>query len=140
MKVLGRLLAGLLLVLGASLAGAEGLPALPMGVNIFMAPPPPIPPTGGLVLNGVSTSTISVAVPFRNFVGGDIQVWSAAGSTATVILQCHSYISAPWYPCYTVTDPDATGKYFSVPWAFEWRLNLTWTAGTIYGTIIPYSP
>lgn len=93
----------------------------------------------GLMLNGVVTTGASDPVITQNWVDIDAQIWSAAGSVATVVIECKSYTSAPWYPCWTVTNPTATGVYYSLPRAAQYRLNVSaWTSGTIYGTIIVY--
>lgn len=95
----------------------------------------------GLVLNGVTTTGASESVNAsgQEIYAIDIQVWSTAGSVSTVLVECRSTTTAPWWPCATITNVDATGQYFSAPLAFQYRLNVTaWTSGTIFGTIILY--
>lgn len=61
-----------------------------------------------------------------------VQIWSAAGSTATVNVNCRSYTTGPWYPCYTTSDPSAAGVYVSLPRAYQYQCHVAaWTAGTV---------
>lgn len=76
----------------------------------------------------VDSSTVFTA-PY-SIVGA--QIWSTAGSTATVEIQCRTSTVAPWYPCYTVSNPDATGYYPTLPRSYQYRAHLVWTAGTVY--------
>jgi len=148
MRTLKRLLGGLLLV-GAFVTPAlaesvEGLPPLILGASVnamaLMSPPPA---ADGLVLNGVTSTATSILVSGIVAYGIDAQIWSAAGSTATVLIECRSYYTAPWYPCFTITNPDTgdttSSHYYSLPLAFQYRLRVSaWTAGTIFGTLILY--
>lgn len=94
----------------------------------------------GLMLDAVQTTGASSAVTVSGFIDIDAQIWSSAGSVATVVIECRSYITAPWFPCFTVTNPDAIGVYYSLPRAFQYRLNVdSWTSGEISGTIVVYS-
>ena len=95
----------------------------------------------GLVLNGVTTTgaTGQTLASGKGVYAVDVQVWSSAGSVATINIECRSYATAPWYPCQTINNPDATGVYYSAPLAYAYRLNVTaWTSGNIFGTIIIY--
>lgn len=96
----------------------------------------------GLMLNAVTTTGPSAAVNAANQAGVyaiDAQIWSAAGSVATVVIECRSYTTAPWWPCQTITNPDSVGVFYSLPLAFQYRLNVTaWTNGSISGTLILY--
>lgn len=95
----------------------------------------------GLMLNGVTTTGASAAVlgSAQDVYAIDAQIWSSAGSEATVVIECRSYTTAPWWPCQTITNPNSTGVYYTLPMAFQYRLNVTnWVSGTIYGTIVVY--
>lgn len=96
----------------------------------------------GIMLNAVTSAGASQAVTAAGAQGTyavDIQIWSSAGSVATVNIECRSYSTAPWYPCQVVTNPDTTGVYYSAPLAFQYRLNVAaYTSGTISGTIVLY--
>jgi len=99
-------------------------------------------PTGGdgLMLNGVTATGPSATVITELYQNIDAQVWSASGSVATVTLECRTLPSAPWYPCQTVTNPDATGKYFNLARAYAYRWNVTaYSSGTIYASIVRYT-
>ena len=95
----------------------------------------------GLVLNGVTGTGASLPVNAQKMPSIDAQIWSAAGSSATVLIECRSYPDpAPWFPCYTITNPTPGGVYYTLPRAFQYRLNVTvYTSGTIYGTLVTYS-
>jgi len=96
----------------------------------------------GLMLNGVTSLGASSAVTAagKGSYAIDIQIWSSAGSSAVVTIECRSYSTAPWWPCLTVTDPSTTGVYYSAPLAFQYRLNVTtYSSGTIFGTIVLYT-
>lgn len=95
----------------------------------------------GLMLNGVTTAGASqpVNASGKEIYAIDIQVWSTAGSVSTVNIECRSYSTAPWWPCATINNVDATGVFYSAPLAFQYRLNVSsYTSGTIFGTIILY--
>jgi hypothetical protein len=95
----------------------------------------------GLVLNGVTSTATSSSVTASKFPSIDAQVWSASGSAATILIECRSYADpTPWFPCYTIINPDATGVYYTLPRAFQYRLRVSnYTNGTIYGTLVTYS-
>ncbi len=95
----------------------------------------------GLMLNAVTSTGASeqVLASAQNVYGIDIQIWSATTSSATIVIECKSYVTAPWWPCTTVTDPDSTGVFYSAPLAYAYRLNVTnYNNGTISGTIVLY--
>jgi hypothetical protein len=95
----------------------------------------------GLVLNGVTSTSTSASVNATKFPSIDAQIWSASSSVATVLIECRSYTDpAPWFPCYTINNPDATGVYYTLPRAYQYRLRVSvYGSGTIYGTLITYS-
>ena len=67
------------------------------------------------------------------------QVWSAAGSVATVTIDARSSASSPWYTVVTVTNPGVSGEYWSLPKAFQYRINVSaYTSGTISTTLERY--
>lgn len=95
----------------------------------------------GLMLNGATNTGPSEAVlaSGQDIYAIDIQLWSAAGSVSTVVVECRSYVTAPWWPCATVSNVDAVGQYFSAPLAYQYRLNVSaYVSGSISGTIILY--
>ena len=60
-----------------------------------------------------------------------VQVYSAAGSTATVLIQ-QSVNGTVWFDVVTMTDPSATGEIWSVAPIAYTRVNVTaWAAGAI---------
>jgi hypothetical protein len=67
------------------------------------------------------------------------QIWSNAGSTATVVVEESSDTNAPWYTVATITDPDATGEYWAIPRAYRVRLRVAnYVTGTVQGNIEVY--
>lgn len=64
-----------------------------------------------------------------------IQVYSDAGSTATVTIDVAPTATGPWYTVATITDPSATGETWSVPRSKYARINVTHTAGNVRGCI-----
>lgn len=63
-----------------------------------------------------------------------VQVWSAAGSVATVSVQCRSNTSAPWFDCVPggIVDPSTTGEYWDIPKTILIQCNVTaYTSGSI---------
>lgn len=95
-----------------------------------------------LAIDASTTTTTGATVnTFGHRIIGT-QVWSAAGSVATVQVECRSYASAPWWPCVNggVVNPDATGVYYTLPRAYQYRLRISaYTSGTISGTIERYN-
>lgn len=96
-----------------------------------------------LAIDGVTTTTTSSTInSFGHRILG-AQIWSAAGSVATVDVNCRSYASStvtpPWYPCYSTTNPSAAGVYVSLPRAYQYQVVVTWTSGTVYATFERYN-
>lgn len=63
-----------------------------------------------------------------------VQVWSAAGSVATVSVQCKSAVSAPWFDCINggIVNPSASGEYWDIPKTIYIQCNVTaYTSGSI---------
>jgi len=99
-------------------------------------------------LNGVVATGASPGVDTFGHKLIRAQIWSSAGSVATVLVQCRasSPISnpgapvAPWYTVATITDPSAAGEYWSIPRSAGVRLNVSaWASGTIYGVVEIYN-
>lgn len=83
------------------------------------------------VLSAVTSTGASSAVDTGNAKYVRVQVFSAAGSTATVKIQ-QSTDNAVWYDVATITDPSATGELWSVASVAFTRVNVTArAAGTI---------
>lgn len=81
-----------------------------------------------------------------------VQVWSNAGSTATVTIEqsaqpvvvggfdpIRAVGVTPAFVVATITNPAATGEYWSVPSTGYVRLRVSgWAAGAVYGTVEAY--
>lgn len=69
-----------------------------------------------------------------------IQIWSSAGSVASCVLQVSSAnAGAPAFPLATVTDPTASGEYWSIPKAGFARVSIaTYGSGTVQANIEAY--
>ena len=89
------------------------------------------------IIDGVAQTYTSEEVPLQQFNLIRARIYSAAGSTATVVLEgAASLAGAPWFTLYTVTNPTATGDYVNVPMVGRLRARIpTWTAGTIHVSI-----
>ena len=61
-------------------------------------------------LNGVVTTGAGSAAPFGGTPGAQVHVYSAAGSSATVLIQGAMFAAGPWKTLGTITNPDATGE------------------------------
>lgn len=92
-----------------------------------------------------ATSTVTSATidgfPYRS-VG--VEIWSNAGSSAVINVDCRISSTAPWVPCYTTSDPGATyatgAKYVSLARAFQYRVDIpTYVSGTIHVHFERYS-
>jgi hypothetical protein len=92
-----------------------------------------------LALDQVTTTGASATVDTFSHRLLRAQVWSAAGSVATVTVDMRSNPSAPWFTVVTITNPSASGEYWSVPRGYQMRVNVSaWTSGTISATIERY--
>lgn len=60
-----------------------------------------------------------------------VNVYSLAGSTASVLIQTAPTSSGPWFTVATVTDPSATGESWSIPRTQFTRISVTRSAGTV---------
>ena len=60
-----------------------------------------------------------------------VNVYSAAGSTASVLIQTAPTSAGPWYTVATVTDPSATGEAWSIPRTPFARISVTRSSGTV---------
>ena len=74
------------------------------------------------------------------------QVWSAAGSVATVNIECRSAATAPWFACASVVNPTQAdvngegGAYITLPRSYQYRVNvIAYTSGNISATIERYN-
>lgn len=93
-----------------------------------------------LALDAVVTTGASSTVDTFSFRYVNTQIWSAAGSVATVDIECRSSESAPWFPCYTTSNPSAAGKYVTLPRAYQYRANVSaWTSGSVSVTFERYN-
>lgn len=91
----------------------------------------------------VVAETTSSTVPTYGVRNVSVQTWAATGTGAVVVtIECHSWPSAPWYPCATITNPDSTnGSYISLPRAYEMRAKIRsgdYSSGTISCTFERY--
>lgn len=87
------------------------------------------------VLNAVTTTGASTAQDTGNAKYVRVHVYSAAGSSATVVIQ-QSTDNSIWYNVATITDPSATGELWSVASVAYTRVNVTVRAsGTISAKI-----
>jgi streptogramin lyase len=87
------------------------------------------------VLSAVTATGASSAVDTGNAEYVRVQVFSAAGSTATVTIE-QSTNGTVWYTVATITDPSATGELWSVASVAYTRVNVTArSAGTITATV-----
>ena len=82
-------------------------------------------------LNAVTGTGASAAIDTGNARYVRIHVFSAAGSSATVVIQ-QSLDNSVWYTVATITDPSATGELWSVASVAYTRVNVTVrSSGTI---------
>lgn len=100
-------------------------------------------PAGALpmcvALDAVTTTGASATVDTFSHRLLRAQVWSAAGSVATVTVDMRSSTTAPWFTVLTITNPSSTGEYWSVPRGYQMRVNVSaYTSGTISSTIERY--
>ena len=96
--------------------------------------------TGGsaIALNAVTTTATSSTFDVSKSDVIRVQVWSAAGSVATVQVECRSRSDAPWFACVPsgITNPDATGEYWSLPLTMQVRVRVSaYTSGTISASV-----
>lgn len=83
------------------------------------------------VLNAVTTTGASASVDTSNAKYVRVQVFSATTSSATVTIE-QSLNGSVWITVATITDPDGTGKGYTVPSLAFTRVNVTArTSGTI---------
>ncbi len=83
------------------------------------------------VLNAVTTTGASAAQDTGDATYVRVHVYSAAGSSATVVIQ-QSLDNSVWYNVATISDPSATGELWSVASVAYTRVNVTVRAsGTI---------
>ena len=82
----------------------------------------------------------SITYPIANCDTVRVQVWSAAGSVATVNIDVQSSATAPWYTVATIANPSASGEYWSIPRAINIRINVAaYTSGTISANLEGYN-
>ena len=87
------------------------------------------------VLSAVSTTGASVAQDTGNAKYVRVHVYSAAGSSCTVLIQ-QSTNNSVWYTVATITDPSATGEAWSVASIAYTRVNVSArVSGTITATM-----
>lgn len=91
-----------------------------------------------LLLNAVQAQGASDERTVGGFDTVFIQIWSAAGSDATVLIECRADVTgSPWFTAATVVNPTATGgRYYSVPSTGKVRVNVSiWTSGAISASL-----
>lgn len=98
-----------------------------------------------VAVDAVTTDTISSTVDTFGYKLIRAQVWSATTSVATITLEARSSENAPWFVIATITDPvgaDANGvagEYWALPRAYQYRMRVVRTGGTISGTFERYN-
>jgi hypothetical protein len=87
-----------------------------------------------LSLSSQAATGAGTAFPFGNAQGVQAHIYSAAGSSCSVVIEGGMTENGPWIPLITTTDPSATGIAFSGV-AFPWmRLNVSArVSGTLSG-------
>jgi predicted secreted protein len=81
----------------------------------------------------------TVAYPISNCDTVRVQIWSSAGSVASVNVDVRSSSTAPWFTVATIANPSATGEYWSIPRAIDIRVNVTgYVSGTISANLEGY--
>lgn len=94
-----------------------------------------------VVLNGVTAQGVSPTIDISGASFVRVQVWSSAGATGTVLLQVRSTRNnqtpvGPWFTVATITDPNTTGEYWSVPVSMNLRVNVSsYASGTIFAVV-----
>ncbi|MDP2317462.1 MAG: hypothetical protein Q8P41_31550 [Pseudomonadota bacterium] len=71
------------------------------------------------VLNAVTTTTTSSSYSFANSAGVQAHVYSAAGSSASIVLRGGMTSTGPWNTLATISNPSATGECYqgtAYPW------------------------
>lgn len=82
-------------------------------------------------------STIAYAIASADTIR--VQVWSSAGSVATVTIDVRSSGTAPWYTVATISNPSTSGEYWSIPRSIDVRVNVSaYTSGTISANLEAY--
>lgn len=85
-----------------------------------------------LAIDAAQTTATSATIDTFGHRNLGVQIWSAAGSSAVVDVECRTGSTAPWYLCYTKSNPDATGVYVSLPRAYQYRVHIsTWVSGIV---------
>jgi hypothetical protein len=91
-----------------------------------------------IALNAVTATGFSTEYQCCGFDNVFVQVWSAAGSNATVLIECRADVSgSPFFTAATITNPTSTGgQYYSVPPTGRVRVNVSaYVSGTITASI-----
>lgn len=111
-----------------------------LAIAVTALPKTALASTGGttIALNAVVTTATSSTIDVSKSDVIRVQVWSAGGSVATVQVECRSNSSAPWFACVPsgITNPDATGEYWSIPLTMSVRVRVSaYTSGTISANV-----
>ena len=90
------------------------------------------------LFNGVTSAVTSDSVDTSGYTGALVQVWSASGSVAQVVIEQKTDIpGSPWTASGVITNPSATGEAWTVPPAGPTRLRISaYTSGAISGGIV----
>ncbi len=99
-----------------------------------------IPLLKGTLLDNGSSAPIEVA----GFSAVGTQIWSAAGSVATITIECSSdpngavNSASPWFPCTVRDNISATGEYVQQTRVANWvRATISnYTSGAIYVNLV----
>lgn len=83
------------------------------------------------LLPAVTTTTTGSAYSFANSAGAQVHFYSAAGSSASIVLSGGMTSTGPWYTLATVTNPSAIGEcYEGVAWPYLRAVD-THSSGTV---------
>ena len=83
------------------------------------------------LLPGVTTTTTGSAFSFANSAGAQVHFYSAAGSSASVVLSGGMTSTGPWHTLATVINPSAIGEcYEGVAWPYLRAVD-THSSGTV---------
>jgi len=97
-----------------------------------------------LVFDGATADGDSAVIYTYGFRNLSLEVWSAAGSIATISILCKGHPDAPWKECAVdMTNPtaDTDGTFYvSLARSYMYKINISgYAAGDIYASFERYS-